>query len=77
MVTLKSIVSQSHLRFADCVVLGWRLEWGTEIYLKKRKKRDLCHWRVVMWTVLADHVPIITTKLHKMKPEDVYKKYKA
>ena len=34
--TLKSLASQHYLRFAGCVVPGWRLVWGTEIYMTKR-----------------------------------------
>ena len=42
MLTQKSLASQCHFHFADRVVPGWRLEWGTKIYLIKRKKHDFC-----------------------------------
>ena len=36
--TLESLVSQCDLCFADHVVPGWRLEWGTEnLFLKEEE----------------------------------------
>ena len=38
--TLKSLASQCDPHFVDLLVSG---EWGTECYVNKRKKLDLCY----------------------------------